>query len=84
MYAWEVVAGKREIANIVLPKSSSVGDLDAEQLQIALGLDSELLLDYEERIEEPEPESDDEIVAEAGVDPDAESDAEAELTGASA
>jgi len=53
----EVVAGKREIANMVLPKSSSVGDLDAEQLQIALGLDPELLMDYEERIEEPDPDS---------------------------
>jgi len=43
----EVVAGKREIANIVLPKSSSVGDLDAAQLQQVLGLDPELLVDYE-------------------------------------
>ena len=40
----EVVAGKRQIANMVLPKSSSVGDLDAEQLQAALGIDPELLL----------------------------------------
>lgn len=40
----EVVAGKRQIANMVLPKSSSVGDLDAEQLQVALGIDPELLL----------------------------------------
>ena len=40
----EVVAGKREIANMVLPKSSSVGDLDAEQLQVALGIDPELLM----------------------------------------
>jgi superfamily II DNA or RNA helicase len=55
----EVVAGKREIANIVLPKSSSVGDLDAEQLQVALGLDPEMLMDYEERIEEPEVAPDD-------------------------
>ena len=29
---------------MVLPKSSSVGDLDAEQLQAALGIDPELLL----------------------------------------
>ena len=50
----EVVAGKREIANIVLPKSSSVGDLDAEQLQVALGLDADMLVDYEERPEEPD------------------------------
>lgn len=40
----EVVAGKRKIADMVLPKSSSVGDLDASQLQVALGLDSDLLL----------------------------------------
>ncbi|MEM7094702.1 MAG: SNF2-related protein [Actinomycetota bacterium] len=52
----EVVAGKREIANIVLPKSSSVGDLDAEQLQAALGLDPELLVDYEPRLAEPDPD----------------------------
>jgi len=44
----EVVAGKRQIANMVLPKSSSVGDLDAEQLQQALGLDPELLLDSDD------------------------------------
>jgi hypothetical protein len=47
------VAGKREIANMVLPKSSSVGDLDSAQLQAALGLDPDMLLDYEERPEEP-------------------------------
>ena len=40
----EVVAGKRQIANMVLPKSSSVGDLDAQQLQVALGIDPDLLL----------------------------------------
>jgi superfamily II DNA or RNA helicase len=40
----EVVAGKRRIAELVLPKSSSVGDLDAEQLQVALGLNPDLLL----------------------------------------
>lgn len=40
----EVVAGKRQIADMVLPKSSSVGDLDAEQLQVALGIDPELLI----------------------------------------
>ena len=47
----EVVAGKRQIAEMVLPKSSSVGDLDAEQLQVALGLNPELLL--AEDLEEP-------------------------------
>ncbi len=40
----EVVAGKRQIADMVLPKSSSVGDLDAQQLQIALGLDPDMLV----------------------------------------
>ncbi len=53
----EVVAGKREIANMVLPKSSSVGDLDAEQLQMALGIDPELLLTADASTElPPEPE----------------------------
>ena len=40
----EVVAGKRRIAEVVLPKSSSVGDLDSEQLRAALGIDADLLL----------------------------------------
>jgi len=61
----EVVAGKREIANIVLPKSSSVGDLDSAQLQVALGLDPDLLLDYEESPDELDSdETDDETEAE--------------------
>jgi len=34
----EVVAGKRHIANLVLPKSSSLADLSADQLRVALGL----------------------------------------------
>jgi len=42
----EVVAGKRRIAEMVLPKSSSVGDLTSEQLRSALGIDqSQLLVD---------------------------------------
>ena len=40
----EVVQGKRRIADMVLPKSSSLGDLDAEQLRAALGIDPESLL----------------------------------------
>ena len=40
----QIVAGKRQIANLVLPKSSSIGDLDADQLQQALGIDADLLL----------------------------------------
>lgn len=40
----EVVAGKRHIANLVLPKSSSMADLDADQLRQALGLNTDELL----------------------------------------
>ena len=40
----EVVAGKRQIANLVLPKSSSIGDLDAQQLQQVLGIDASQLM----------------------------------------
>ena len=40
----EVVAGKRRIADMVLPKSSSVGDLSSDQLRAALGIDQDLLL----------------------------------------
>ncbi len=40
----EVVAGKRRIADMVLPKSSSVGDLDSDQLRAALGIDPDQLL----------------------------------------
>ncbi len=40
----EVVAGKRHIADLVLPKSSSLADLDAQQLRSALGLRTEDLL----------------------------------------
>ena len=40
----EVVQGKRRIADMVLPKSSSLGDLDAEQLRTALGIDEGTLL----------------------------------------
>ncbi|MEX2551015.1 MAG: DEAD/DEAH box helicase [Nitriliruptoraceae bacterium] len=40
----EVVAGKRQIADLALPKSSSVGDLDSEQLRRALGIDTSSVL----------------------------------------
>ena len=40
----EVVAGKRRIADLALPKSSSVGDLDSDQLRRALGIDHDALL----------------------------------------
>ncbi|HUG84762.1 MAG TPA: DEAD/DEAH box helicase [Euzebya sp.] len=40
----EVVEGKRQIADLALPKASSVGDLDTAQLQRALGIDPDALL----------------------------------------
>ena len=40
----EVVAGKRRIADLVLPKSSSLSDLDKEQLQMALGIRPDTVL----------------------------------------
>jgi superfamily II DNA or RNA helicase len=40
----EVVAGKRRIADMVLPKSSSLADLDAPQLRAVLGLRTDELL----------------------------------------
>jgi SNF2 family DNA or RNA helicase len=40
----EVVAGKRHIADVVLPKSSSLADLSPDQLRTALGLRSDTLL----------------------------------------
>lgn len=44
----EVVAGKRHIADLVLPKSSSMADLDADQLRSALGLRTSELLTEED------------------------------------
>ncbi len=43
----EVVAGKRHIADVVLPKSSSLSDLDTDQLQLALGLRADTVLTEE-------------------------------------
>jgi hypothetical protein len=43
----EVVAGKRRIANLVLPESSSVDDLRSDQLRAALGLDPDAVLTTE-------------------------------------
>jgi superfamily II DNA or RNA helicase len=40
----EVVAGKRRIADLVLPSSSSLGDIGAEQLRAALGLRPDALI----------------------------------------
>ena len=42
--AEEVVGGKRRIADLVLPKSSSLADLDPDQLRAALGLRPDQLL----------------------------------------
>ena len=44
----EVVQGKRHIADLVLPKSSSLSDLDADQLRVALGLRTDTLLTDED------------------------------------
>jgi SNF2 family DNA or RNA helicase len=44
----EVVEGKRHIADLVLPKSSSLADLDANQLRAVLGLQPDLLLTDED------------------------------------
>jgi superfamily II DNA or RNA helicase len=47
----EVVAGKRHIADLVLPKSSSLSDLSTDQLRIALGLrPADLLTDDDDLI----------------------------------
>ena len=40
----EVVAGKRRIADLVLPKSSSLADLDHDQLRVALGIRPDAVL----------------------------------------
>jgi len=39
-----VVAGKRHIADVVLPRSSSLADLSNDQLRLALGLRPDELL----------------------------------------
>jgi hypothetical protein len=44
----EVVAGKRRIADLVLPESSTVEDLDSEQLRRALGIDPDAVLTDED------------------------------------
>ncbi len=44
----EVVAGKRRIADLVLPKSSSLADLDTGQLSAALGIRADSVLTEED------------------------------------
>ncbi len=43
----EIVSGKRRVAGMVLPARSSLGDLDADQLRVALGLKPEELVEDE-------------------------------------
>ncbi len=45
----EVVAGKRHIAQLVLPRSSSIADLNTDQLRVALGLRPDELLTDEDQ-----------------------------------
>jgi SNF2 family DNA or RNA helicase len=47
----EVVAGKRRIADLVLPKSSSLADLDTSQLSAALGIRTDTVLTDDETME---------------------------------
>ena len=49
----EVVAGKRRIADLVLPKSSSLADLDSGQLREALGIRPDAVLTDELELSEP-------------------------------
>jgi hypothetical protein len=58
----EVVAGKRQIADLALPKSSSVGDLDSEQLRKALGIAPDVLL-----TDDLDPHLDAELVSEGAT-----------------
>jgi hypothetical protein len=54
----EVVAGKRQIADLTLPRSSSVGDLDSDQLRRALGIDPDAVLTDDDGVgaeQRPEP-----------------------------
>jgi len=66
----EVVAGKRQVADMVLPKSSSIEDLDTAQLRAALGIDESQLL-VEEPVVDPGPDPE----ADPGGPPDQVADA---------
>ena len=52
----EIVAGKRRIAGMVLPARSTLGDLDADQLRVALGLREDELVEDEPSGDEPSEE----------------------------
>ena len=56
----DVVAGKRQIADVALPKSSSVEDLDPEQIRRALGLRVDELVDDVATPDDTSSEDDDE------------------------
>jgi hypothetical protein len=45
----EIVAGKRHIAQLVLPRASSLADLNTDQIRLALGLRPEELLAGDEQ-----------------------------------
>jgi hypothetical protein len=49
----EIVAGKRQVAGMVLPARSSLGDLDADQLRVALGLHDDELVEDEPTADDP-------------------------------
>jgi hypothetical protein len=50
----EVVAGKRKVADLVLPRSSTLADLGADQLRRVLGLRPDALVESgEPGAEEP-------------------------------
>jgi hypothetical protein len=54
----EIVAGKRQVAGMVLPARSSLGDLDPDQLRTALGLrDDELVEDEPTPVDTGEEEA---------------------------
>ena len=48
----EVVAGKRRVADLVLPKSSTLADLGADQLRRVLGLRADALVEASDAGEE--------------------------------
>ncbi len=63
----EIVAGKRYVADLVLPKSSSLDDLDAEQLRRALGLREQDILTEDAPLDPGEVEPDDGTAADDGA-----------------
>jgi superfamily II DNA or RNA helicase len=53
----EIVSGKRRVAGLVLPARSSLGDLDAEQLRTALGLNADEVIEEELSADSSEEEA---------------------------